>query len=183
MIGSAPVAGEDAKTRGRAWAVVAALCAVAGLGIGEAGWAILDGKARAGGVAALAAGTILVVAGVFASRAPDPRPRMLVSFTDRAFDGVILASIAWVERVSEPSAAAGALMALTAGFLAAYVRARGSALGYLVEEGAGTRAVRVGLISVSLIAGWTHWALFGVATWMLLVTLLRVSQVAKEERA
>lgn len=177
------MAGEDARTRARAWTTVAALCAVAAVCIGVATWAILDGRPQAGGTAALAAGMLLVVAGILASRSRDPRARMLVSFTDRAFDGCILAAIAWVERSSEPAASAGALMALAAGFLAAYVRARGSALGYLVEEGAGTRAVRVGLISVALLAGWTDWALFGVASWMLLVTLVRVSQVAKEERA
>jgi hypothetical protein len=159
------------------------LCATAAVAVGVATWAILDGRPRAGGVAALVAGGVLVAAGLVASRSRDPRAHMLVSFTDRAFDGCILASIAWVERSAEPAAAAGALMALAAGFLAAYVRARGSALGYLVEESAGTRAVRVGLISVALLAGWTHWALFGVASWMLLVALLRVSQVAKEERA
>jgi hypothetical protein len=177
------VAGGNDRTRARAWAIVAASCAAAVVAVGAATWAILDGRSRTGGVAALVAGALLVAAGVLASRSRDPRARMLASFTDRAFDGCILGAIAWVERSSEPAAAAGALMALAAGFLAAYVRARGSALGYLVEEGGGTRAVRVGLISLALLAGWTHWALFGVATWMLLVALVRVSQVAKEERA
>jgi hypothetical protein len=132
---------------------------------------------------ALGAGIFLVAAGVLASRARDVRARLLVSFADRAFDGAVLASVAWVSRTAAPAAAAGALLALAAGFLGAYVRARGSALGYLIEEGAATRAIRVGLVSTALIAGWTEWALFGVAAWMLLVTLVRVSQVAKEERA
>jgi len=56
-------------------------------------------------------------------------------------------------------------------------------LGYLIEEGAGTRAIRCGLIAVALIAGWTAWAVYVVAIWMLLVAGLRASQVAKEERA
>jgi hypothetical protein len=98
-------------------------------------------------------------------------------------DGAILGSIAWVTRADDPSTAAGAILALAAGFLAAYVRARGAALGYLVEESPGTRAIRCGLISVALIAGWTSWALYVVAIWMLLVALVRSSQVAKEERA
>ncbi len=108
---------------------------------------------------------------------------MVLSFADRAFDGAILASVAWVTRTDDPATAAGALVALAAGYLAAYIRARGAALGYLVEESAGTRAIRTGLISVALLAGWTAWAFFVVALWMLLVAMVRASQVAKEERA
>jgi len=174
---------EDARTQARARALVATLCGTAALAIGLATWAILDGKLPPGGWAALGAGILLVAAGVLASRARDARARFLVSFADRAFDGAVLAAVAWVSRTALPSAAAGAMLALAAGFLAAYVRARGSALDYLIEEGAGTRAVRIGLVATALLAGWTEWALFGVAAWMLLVTLLRVSQVAKEERA
>jgi hypothetical protein len=144
-------------------------------------WAILDGRPQTGGACALGAAALLVAAGLVVPK-DDPMPRMLLSFVDRLFDGAILASIAWVARVEEPAAAAGALLALAAGFLAAYVRARGAALGYLVEESAGTRAIRTGLISVALLAGWTSWALFVVAIWMLLVALVRASQVAKEER-
>lgn len=183
MVGSAPVAVQDARTQQRARAIVAALCAAAVLAVGLAAWAILDGRGRTGGVAAFAAGACLVLGGVLAARARDVRARMLVSFGDRAFDGAVLGAVAWASRSSEPAAAAGALLCLAAAFLAAYVRARGSALGYLVEGSTGTRALRVGLVSIALLAGWTGWALFGVAVWLLLVTLLRVSQVAKEERA
>lgn len=182
MIGSAPVAGQDARTQHRTRAVVAALSAVAAAFVVLSAWAILVDRLVAGGAAALAAGALLVPAGVLAARAKDVRARLLVSFVDRAFDGLILASAAWAFRAEQPAAAVGALLALAAGFLAAYVRARGSALGYLIEESPGTRAVRVCLISVALLAGWTEWALFAVAVWMLLVTLVRTSQVAKEER-
>ena len=181
MIGSAPVA-EDAKKPAHTRTLVATLCGASAHAIGLATWAILDGRLHLGGGVALAAGIVLVIAGILASRTRDARPRLLVSFADRAFDGALLAATAWTFRVTLPAASAGALVALASGFLAAYVRARGSALGYLVEEGAGTRAIRVGLVATALLAGWTEWALFAVAAWMLLVTLVRVSQVAKEER-
>ncbi len=161
---------------------MASLCAAATVAVGASAWAVLDERLRPGGVSAAAAGALLVTAGVLARRARDPRAGVYVSFVDRAFDGVVLASVAWVTRDSEPSAAAGALVALAAGFLAAYVRARGRALGYEVEDGEVSRALRVGLVAAALIAGWTTWALFVVAGWMLLVTLVRVSQVAKQER-
>lgn len=180
MVRSAPVV-EDAVTRTRWRAVAPALCVSAAVAIGFATWAILDGRPETGGAWALGAAALLVAAGLVVPK-DDPMPRMLLSFVDRLFDGAILASIAWVTRVEEPAAAAGALLALAAGFLAAYVRARGAALGYLVEESAGTRAIRTGLISVALLAGWTSWTLFVVAIWMLLVALVRASQVAKEER-
>ena len=180
------MAEEDARTaraRTRWRVIVPAMCVVAAAAVGLAMWAILEGCSRTGGVWALVAGVLLVVAGVLAPRTGDLRARMLLSFVDRGFDGAILAAVAWVARVSDPQAAGGALFALTAGFLAAYVRARGAALGYLVEEGAGTRAIRCGLIALALLAGLEGWALFAVGIWMLLVTLVRVSQVAKEERA
>lgn len=182
MIGSAPVAGQDARAQHRARAVVATLCVVAALLVGLAAWAILADRLEEGGAAALIAGALLVLAGVVASRSKDVRSRLVVSFGDRLFDGGVLAAAAWALRIEEPVAAVGALLALAAGFLAAYVRARGSALGYLVEESAATRAIRVGLISVALLAGWAGWALFAVGAWMLVVTLVRTSQVAKEER-
>ena len=180
MIRSAPVV-EDAVTRTRWRAVAPVLCAAATVAIGLSTWAILDDRARDGGAWALAAAALLVAAGLLVPRG-DARLRMVLSFADRLFDGAILASIALVSRTDDPVAAAGALLALAAGFLAAYVRARGAALGYLVEESGGTRAIRTGLISLALLAGWTQWALYVVAIWMLLVALVRASQVAKEER-
>jgi hypothetical protein len=181
VIRCAPVV-EDAVTRTRWRAIVPVLCAGATVAIGLSTWAILDGRSTDGGVWAAIAAVLLVAAGPLVPRG-DARLRMLLSFADRLFDGAILASVAWVSRSEDPAAAAGALLALAAGFLAAYVRARGAALGYLVEEGAGTRAIRTGLISAALLAGWTQWALYAVAVWMLLVALVRASQVAKEERA
>lgn len=161
---------------------MASLCAAAAVAIGVSAWAILDERLRLGGVWAAVAGALLVGAGILAKRTEDVRSAVYVSFVDRAFDGVVLASVAWVTRTSEPSASAGALVALAAGFLAAYVGARGRALGYELEESEATRAVRVGLVAAALIGGWTSWALFVAAGWMLLVTLVRVSQVAKQER-
>lgn len=182
VIGSAPVVEEQARTRARRRALVLTLTVTAAAAIGVATWAILDGRRVAGGLGALVAAVLLISAGALLGRRPDPRSRMLVSFADRLFDGAILGAVAWVTRTSDPAVAAGALFALTSGFLAAYVRARGAALGYVVEESPGTRAIRCGLIAAALLGGWGSWAFFAVAGWMLLVTLVRTSQVAKEER-
>ncbi|HEX5951444.1 MAG TPA: hypothetical protein VFZ96_10620, partial [Actinomycetota bacterium] len=115
------MAGQDARTQHRTRAVVAALCVTATLFVGLAAWAILVDRTVAGGASALAAGALLVLAGVLAARSKDIRARLLVSFGDRVFDGVVLAAVAWAFRTDEPAAAVGALLALAAGFLAAYV--------------------------------------------------------------
>jgi len=182
VIGSAPVV-EVPTTRGaRARVVVPALCAGVTAAVAVAAWLILDGRLRAGGVAALAAAVLLVVAGLLVPREGAARARILVVLADRVFDGAILASVAWVERTAHPATSVGALMALAASFVAAYIRAKGAGLGYVVEESPLTRAIRTGMISVALIAGWTSWAFSLLAVWLLLVAAVRASQVAKEER-
>ena len=182
MIGSAPVVEEQAVTRTRKQALAPTLAVIAAASIGVATWAILDGRRVTGGVGALVAAVLLIAAGALLGGDGDPRARMLISFVDRLFDGAILGAVAWVTRSPDPLVAAGALLALTSGFLAAYVRARGAALGYVVEESVGTRAIRCGLISAALLGDWGQWAYFVVAGWMLLVALVRASQVVKEER-
>jgi hypothetical protein len=78
--------------------------------------------------------------------------------------------------------AAASLVALSAGFLASYIRAKGGSLGYGVEESVVTPALRYGLVSLALLFGWTSWAIWVVAALMLLAAGVRASQVAKEER-
>ena len=79
--------------------------------------------------------------------------------------------------------AAGALVALAAGFLASYIRAKGGSLGYGIEEGVVTPIFRYGLLSIALVFGWTSWAIWVVAGVTVLAAVVRASQVAKEERA
>ena len=79
--------------------------------------------------------------------------------------------------------AAGALVALGASYLSSYVRARGAALGYTIEERHVTRGVRYALVVVGLATrtlGATVWAAAAVS---ILAALVRTGQVAKEERA
>lgn len=118
-----------------------------------------------------------------ASRSGDRRARVALSFSDRAFDGAILAALAWVTRTSRPAVAAGALVALAAGFLASYIRAKGGSLGYGIEEGVVTPILRYGLLSIALVLDWTSWAIWVVAGVTVLAAVVRASQVAKEERA
>jgi hypothetical protein len=171
------------RARAGARPVIPALCAGAAVFIGLAGWWLLDGRPERAGWASLASAVLLISAGAIVRDTDRPREWVVLSLVDRTFDGVVFGGIVWVTRAAEPREAAGAIVALAAGFLAAYVRARAGSLGYGIEESVITPALRYLLISLSLIAGWTSWAVWAVAVQMLVVVALRASQVAKEERA
>jgi hypothetical protein len=161
-------------------AVVPLLCIAAGVAIGVATWLLLGGETEAAGFAALSAGAALVAGGVLL-RPDDRLGRVALSFGDRLFDGCVLGALAWVSRTEDEWLAAGALLALATGFLASYIRARGGSLGYGIEEGVITPALRYGLIAAGLIGGW-RWTPWAVAILMLLASAVRASQVVKEER-
>ncbi len=95
----------------------------------------------------------------------------------------MLGPIAWVARGTAPAVAAGALLALCASFLSSYVRARGAALQYSVEESHVTRGVRYALIAGGLWFGTLGWTVWAAAAVSLLAALVRTGQVAREERA
>jgi len=162
-------------------AAVPLLCLLAAAGIGISMWQVLEREPERAGWAALSAGALLVLSGVLL-RPGDRRARVVLSFADRAFDGCVLGALAWVTRTSDPSVAAASLVALAAGFLASYIRAKGGSLGYGIEEGVVTPVLRYGLVSVALIASWTSWAIWVVAGLAVLAAAVRASQVAKEER-
>jgi hypothetical protein len=171
------------RARAGARPVIPALCAGAAVFIGLAGWALLDGRVERAGWASFAAAGLLVTAGAIVRDTDRPREWVVLSLVDRTFDGIVLGGLVWVTRTAEPREAAGAIVALAAGFLAAYVRARAGSLGYGIEESVITPALRYLVISGSLIVGWTSWAVWVVAVQMLAVVALRATQVAKEERA
>jgi hypothetical protein len=181
VIGSRAVVEASARGQVGERATVPALCVIAAAGIGVATWQLLEREPERAGWAALAAGVCIVVAGILL-RPGDRRARVVVSFADRAFDGCVLAALAWTTRADEPVVAAGALVALAAGFLASYIRAKGGSLGYGIEEGIVTPALRYGLVSLGLVLAWTSWAIWVVAIVTLLAAAVRASQVAKEER-
>jgi hypothetical protein len=172
----------EVSARGQAGerAVVPLLCVAATVAIAVSTWSLLSRRPELAGWAAATAGAALVAGGVLL-RPSDRLGRVLLSFADRLFDGCVLGALAWATRSEDPGLAAGALVALAAGFLASYIRARGGSLGYGIEEGIVTPALRYGLISVGLIAGWA-WTVWAVAVLMLLASVVRASQVAKEER-
>jgi hypothetical protein len=162
-------------------AAVPLLCLLAALGIGLASWQLIERERELAGWAALGAGVCLVAAGVLLQPG-DRRARVVLSFADRAFDGCILGALAWTTRTSQPAIAAAALVALAAGFVASYIRAKGGSLGYGIEEGVVTPALRYGLFAFGLVFDWMAWAIWVIAAINLLAIAFRSVQVAKEER-
>lgn len=149
-----------------------------------AGSEVITRRPGSGAVAAGLSGILLLVGGNRANHgAGGPTDRMLDSLGDRVWDGVMLASIGWVARLAAPSVAAGALIALGASFLSAYVRAKGASLGYAVEESHVTRGIRYALIAAGLGFGWLGWTVWATAAISILAVVVRTAQVAREERA
>jgi hypothetical protein len=137
--------------------------------------------------AALAVGgsaLLLLVGGHRANHgAGGPTDRMLDELLDRTWDGVVFGAIAWVARLPDPRIGVGALTALCASFLSAYVRARGASLAYSIEESHVTRGVRYSLVTAGLAFGWLGITVWSAAVLSVLAVLVRATQVAREERA
>lgn len=159
------------------------------LGLGAAsaigaGALLLARRPGEGTIAAGASAAALLVGGHRANHgAGGALDRMLDELLDRLWDGAILGPIIWVARVPAPRLALGALLALSASFLSSYVRARGAALAYTVEESHVTRGLRYTLVVAGLGFGWLGWTVWVAAVTSVVAALVRTSQVAKEERA
>lgn len=145
---------------------------------------IVDGMDERAGVFAALGGAFLLLGGHRANHGlGGPVDRMLTELFDRGWDAFVLAPIVWVSFADEPAVAIGALLALCASFLSSYVRARGAALGYSIEESHVTRGVRYALVSAGLLFGWLSWTVWAAAALSVLAALVRTAQVAREERA
>ncbi|HJX08045.1 MAG TPA: hypothetical protein VJ736_08245 [Actinomycetota bacterium] len=149
-----------------------------------AGVLIVDEQPVRAGVLSALSGGLLLLGGHRANHGlGGPVDRMLTELFDRAWDACLLAPIVWVTFGDRPEIALGALVALCASFLSSYVRARGAALGYSIEESHVTRGVRYGAVSAGLLFGWLPvmvWVAAGVSA---LAAIVRTGQVAREARA
>jgi len=183
LVGSRTVAAASTTARIRRRGTALAASFVAAAASVGAGVAILDRRLVLGALVAAVAAAGLLVGGVLSHGGRLLRERTLDSFVDRLFDGAVLGSLVWIERIDRPAAAAGALVAVCASYLGSYVRARGNSLDYRVEESMVTRGIRYGLVVAALLLHAPPWLLWALAVFTLLAAFVRASQVAKEERA
>ena len=149
-----------------------------------AAFLILDGRLERAGLLSAISGSLLLLGGHRANHGlGGPVDRMLTELFDRGWDACVLAPIVWATFGTDPEVALGTLVALCASFLSSYVRARGAALNYSIEESHVTRGVRYALVSAGLLFGWLAWTVWVVAALALLAALVRTGQMAREERA
>jgi hypothetical protein len=148
-----------------------------------AAWLIVAREPRTAGWAAGASGALLLLGGHRANHgAGGPTDRMLDDLLDRAWDAAVVTSIAWVAKDEGSPVAVAAVAAVSLSFVAGYVRARGAALGYSVEERHVTRGARYALVVAFLLFSWT-WTIWTVVALSGLAAVVRAGQVAAEERA
>jgi hypothetical protein len=161
----------------------AALVGGAGFAVGAAWFVVADELETAGALAGVG-GALLLVGGHRANHGEGgPVDRMLTELLDRGWDAALLGSIAWLSRSASPSVAIGAIVALCASFLSSYVRARGAALGYSVEESHVARGLRYALVTTGLLIDGLGWAVWSVAALSILTAIVRTGQVAREAHA
>jgi hypothetical protein len=139
---------------------------VAGALIGAATWLVLDRHPRPAGAATAAAAVLLIGVSLRAGSSSDRVTRFMDSVADRAFDGALLTAIALVMRHTDRVVAALAVAAIGTSFLAAYMRARGWALGFEVRDSLLLRAGRYVAIAAGLVAD----GLFGALIATLVLT-------------
>jgi hypothetical protein len=143
-----------------------AAIAPAVLTIGVAAWLVLIDRPRWAGFAVALASVALLFTALRASASADRVLRFLDSAGDRVFDGTLLPSIAIAMRHEDVAMSGLAVGATGMSFLAAYMRARGWALGYDVGDSV---LVRLGRY-VALAAGLATGGLFGALIAILALT-------------
>jgi len=109
---------------------------------------LVERWAAAGLATAVAAGAVTIT-GRRAKYTDDRRLTFADSVAERAGDAVVLGAVAWAT-AEEPAVSAGALVALVLGYLAAYLRAKATGLGFTVQESLIARGTRVGLVVLGL---------------------------------
>ncbi len=148
-----------------------------------AGWLVIVREPEVAGLFASAGATLLLIGGHRANHGEGgPVDRMLTELMDRLWDGAVLAPVIWAARQDAPSVAVGGIVALCTSFLSSYVRARGAALGYSVEESHVTRGLRYVLLCAGLVFSWLSWTVWATAGVSVLASVVRTGQVAGEER-
>ena len=150
--------------------------------VGLATWLVFEGTAILAGVAVALSGAALVSGALVTRRHGGRLYAFVDSGIDRAFDGCLLSAIALTSRQADPPAAGAAVGALAAGFLGAYVRARGVSLGYPIEESVVSRAIRYALVALGVGAKVLGPTMFALLAFTLRAAVVRGSQVAKKER-
>jgi hypothetical protein len=126
---------------------------LAGTFLGAAGSAalVLADRLAAGGVLAAAAGVASVLSGLRTRRSGEPRLVFADHAVERVMEALLFGAIAWAAIPEAPWTAAASLAALVASYLASYLPAKATGLGFRVTERLPWRSVRLSLVAVGLL--------------------------------
>ncbi len=149
---------------------------------GLAAFLILTHHRFLAGVAALIAAAGLIAGTVAAGQEGSVRLAFGERLVDRAFDGCILAPLAWVNRAQHHTVAILALAGVGLAFVASYERARGQSLGYRAYEGIEYRTVRAAILVLTLLTGWTLAGLWAFVLVSGAAAAARAWNVVRQER-
>lgn len=156
-----------------------------------AAWLILDGRLLAAGIVSILAALSDVFDGAIAKAKGRTGKfgALLDSTTDRLADALFFLPIAWLYAVSPDNAerdvpwvAVVALVALVAGFLVSYVKARAESLGYSCDVGIAERAERVIATIVALVFDILPYVLPVLAALSVITALQRIFHVRKQDQ-
>ena len=143
-------AGAAGEPRFRAAAILW-LIAAAALLAALAAALILVGQEPPAGLAVAGAGALLILAGIRAREAKSARLAFADASLERAVDAVILGAVAWAEIEGRPLVSAAAVIALGASYLAAYLRAKSSGLGFPLGDSLIVRSLRWTIVALGLV--------------------------------
>jgi hypothetical protein len=127
--------------------LVAAVVAVA-----AAATLVVAGRFLVAGVLGAVAVAASIVAGIWARDSAERRLVFADHAVERVVEATLFGSIAWAFVPEEPWVAAAALSALVASYLASYLTAKATGLGFVVRERLPYRSVRPLLAVAGLLA-------------------------------
>lgn len=171
--------GSPARRRG----LVLTLLAIALAAAVAAAVLVVENERFAGFLAALGAGSALLLAGAKVSETADPKMRFADSLAERAVDVVILGTLAWVAFPDEQEVAAAALAALVASYLASYLRARAMGLGFRVEEPLLQRPARLTFVALGILDEPALGALWVATAISVQAVIVRAVAVARQKES
>ncbi|HWC33085.1 MAG TPA: hypothetical protein VG709_08160 [Actinomycetota bacterium] len=147
------MAGSPSAVGGGAGVRPAAVLAPLALAVASAATAsvlVLIGQPLAAAMATAVAAGALIFGGIRAREAPASRLPFADAVAERAVDVAVLGGFAWAALPEDPAAAAAALTALVSSYLASYLRAKATGLGFAVDEPAFVRPLRLVLVVLAL---------------------------------
>ena len=145
-----------------------------------AAWFVLGARDVAAGVTIAVALGPLVVAGRMSRRRGSPRLMFADSAVERIVHAALLAAVTWSRLPEQPRVALAALAALVGSYLASYLRAKSTGLGFDLEESTIDRSVLLGAPALGLVSGFVETGLWAAVGWSSVVAARRALEVGSQ---